>query len=100
MGGYSFGWVGSSKLPVHGGSGGGGEGKCDCVNDTDYFSGNIGNKGTNLTRQQCCTICKSTAGCGFAVLGGAAENPPFSCWLKRGLATKNRFGFNKGATVC
>lgn len=74
--------------------------KCTWVTDTDYVTMNIGNVGVNLTKQQCCNICKRHADCTFAVFGTPTEKIPRSCWLKTGAAQHDRYVYSKGATTC
>jgi hypothetical protein len=71
--------------------------ECTWTNNTDYY-GNIGNVGANLTAQECCSICKHHPNCTFAVFGKAGEHPPRSCWLKHGLATRNKHFYVPGTT--
>ena len=63
-----------------GGRGGGTE--CTWTNNTDYW-GNIDDPHialrANVTRQQCCSLCKHHPNCSFAVFGIPSEHPPSAC---------------------
>jgi hypothetical protein len=75
---------------------------CNWIANTDYVTENIGNDivGVNLTRQECCDICKRHINCTFAVFGTPTEKIPRSCWLKTGDARKDHYVFSKGVTTC
>lgn len=75
---------------------------CSWVANTDYYGAHPtpSHLGINLTRQECCDLCKKTAGCDFAVYGNPSEDPPCACWLKSGKATANVPGYKFGATTC
>jgi hypothetical protein len=94
-----------------------GNAECNWIADTDYATGCSlihsdawnrvhCNVGVNLTRQECCDICKNHTiadtgeNCTFAVFGTPTEVVPRSCWLKTGDARKEHFVYAKGATTC
>jgi hypothetical protein len=77
--------------------------ECTWTGNTDVFGniddGSIGSR-ANVTRQECCAICKRTPNCTFAVFGNPKEHPPSACWLKHGPPAQQERVFVVGATVC
>ena len=77
--------------------------ECTWTNNTDYW-GNIDDRHialrANVTRQQCCSLCKRHRNCSFAVFGVPSEHPPSACWLKHGVPTRLKHVYTRGATVC
>eukprot|EP01045_Picozoa_sp_COSAG04_P010307 COSAG04_NODE_627_length_11777_cov_62.455557_2_plen_763_part_00 len=77
--------------------------ECTWTNNTDYW-GNIDDRHialrANVTRQQCCSLCKRHPNCSFAVFGVPSEHPPSACWLKHGMPSRLKHVYTRGATVC